>query len=321
MTSRIAQRTVVCLAAMAALLFATACDSPVDPPAAKVDDISISRDELFNEAEALAALPDDPYGFQADTNNALNAAMVANVLSAHIAGAIYDVQAERMGLVLDPAAVDAARQEVGQSLSGLPDDVMDDIARRAATREMVEQHVANEQWWTDADIERYHELTKERICVRHIVVETEAEAEVIVDQLGDGSDFADLAAEHSIDEATAADGGNLGCPPMRAFPDPLRDALDDAESGELVGPVSAGGGVYVFLVDEAPHEVPLDDAARAEIEERFADPRGSGWADYVLRTTQVDVDPRFGSWDALAGQVVPPQGAQPAPTAGALTVE
>jgi parvulin-like peptidyl-prolyl isomerase len=321
MTQRIAQRAVVGLAAVAALLLATGCDNPVDPPAAKVDGVSISRDDLFAEANALAALPNDPYNLNVDTNNALNATVVSSVLSAQIAGVIYENQAERMGLEVDEEAVTSAREEILRSSEGtVPEDVINEVARRAATRQVVEEHVSTEQWWTDADIERYLEVTGEQACVRHIVVETEAEADDIIDQLDDGAEFEDLAAERSLDENTAENGGDLGCRPRTAFPDEFLDAMDDAEAGEVVGPINTSGAVYVVLVEEPFHEVPLEEA-RGDIEQLFADPQGAGWADFVLRTTDVDVDARFGSWDPLSGQVVPPQGAQPASSTGASSIE
>ena len=48
-----------------------------------------------------------------------------------------------------------------------------------------------------------------KVQVRHIVVRTSAKAAELLSQLKSGSDFADLAREHSID-ASAKQGGNFG---------------------------------------------------------------------------------------------------------------
>jgi hypothetical protein len=320
MTSRLAQRVFLGATAVFALLVATACDNPVDPPAAKVDDARISRDDLFSEANALASLPGDPQGLLTDNENALDGEALAGVLSRQISAIIFEEQAERMGLELDPAEVDAARDELEQGGDGIPADLLDEYATRFATSQLVQQHVVSEQWWTDEDVERYHELTGEQICVRHILVESVDEAEEVLDELRDGADFGELAEERSIDQGSAASGGDLGCRPRNTYIAEFDDAIEDADSGDLIGPVTSQAGVHVILVDEGYHEVPLEDA-RPGIEEFFADPQGSGWVEFVLKTTNVDVDPRFGSWNEAAGQVVPPQGAQPAPSTGALSVE
>ena len=47
------------------------------------------------------------------------------------------------------------------------------------------------------------------LCLRHILVETEQEANVIVDELRDGADFAELAAERSLEGSASITGGAL----------------------------------------------------------------------------------------------------------------
>lgn len=320
MRPRIAQRALMGVAVLGALLLATGCNNPLDPPAATVGDARISRSDVLDEANQWAQVEDEDLN-GVDTKNAVDGELVSAVLSGQIAAEIYRSQAERMGLDLDDAAIADARAELESSPSAAnyPEDLLDEIARRNATRRAVEQHRATQQWWTDADVEQYHKLTSERVCVRHILVRDEGEADDIVAQLREGADFAELAEDASEDRASASDGGNLGCQPRNAFVGAFNEAVEDADSGELLGPVRSPIGVHVILVDEAFHTISLEDA-REEIESSFADPQGSGWAQFVLKTTKVNVDPRFGSWDPSSGQVVPPQGARPASSAGTRAV-
>ena len=49
-----------------------------------------------------------------------------------------------------------------------------------------------------------------QIRASHILVESEAEAKTILDQLGQGNTFEELAQQYSIDSASGAKGGDLG---------------------------------------------------------------------------------------------------------------
>lgn len=318
MIPRTAHKMLTVVVAVGALIFATACDNPIDPDAAKVDGVGISRDALFEEVEAFANLPDEMVGLQTDSQNAYAAGGVANVLSTMIADRIYQTTAERAGIEVTADDIENARRELSESsalrqpLDSLPSDLVDRLVERAALRSVVDQYVSTRQWWNDDDVARFHDATKSRACVRHIVVASEDEANAIIDELEAGADFEQLARERSADAGTAQDGGALGCNPRGYFVEALDDAIEGAADGELVGPLSfAPAGTpswHVIRVDEAYRVRSLEET-RASIEELFSAP--NGWAEYVLRTTDVDVDPRFGTWDATSAAVIPPAGAQP----------
>src|SRR5690606_4167171 len=124
-----------------------------------------------------------------------------------------------------------------------------------------------------------------RACVRHILVDTEEEADDIVGQLEAGADFERLAREHSTDTASGQNGGALGCNPSGWFIPVFEDAIEGAEDGEIVGPIASGPGGqsnwHVIRVDEAYRVRSLDET-RDDIEAVFSAP--DGWAQYVLRT-------------------------------------
>src|SRR5690606_1305413 len=86
--------------------------------------------------------------------------------------------------------------------------------------------------------------------VRHILVETEPEAEAIVAELADGADFATLAQERSIDPGSGAQGGDLGEQPRGAYVESFEAAVWDAEVGEVVGPVESDFGFHVLEVTD-----------------------------------------------------------------------
>ncbi|MFV0260324.1 MAG: peptidylprolyl isomerase [Acidimicrobiales bacterium] len=130
-------------------------------------------------------------------------------------------------------------------------------------------------------------------CVRHILVDTEAEADEVLAALNGGADFATLAAERSIDPSAATNGGDLGCAPSSMYVAPFATAVDGAAEGAYLEPVQTDFGWHVIIVDG--YEV--DGTAMAQ-EQLAASVAGA----------TVEVDPRVGVWDPQMGAVVPAEG-------------
>lgn len=86
--------------------------------------------------------------------------------------------------------------------------------------------------------------------VRHILVETEAEAKSIIEQLGKKAKFKDLAAK-SKDTGSAAQGGSLGWAVPSNFVPPFANALLNLKKGERAkDPVQSQFGWHVIMVDD-----------------------------------------------------------------------
>jgi len=86
-------------------------------------------------------------------------------------------------------------------------------------------------------------------CIRHILVETEAEVQDVLVRLEAGEDFASVADEVSID--TVSPGGALQCPtPLSALVEPFPTDALAAPIGELSGPIQTAFGWHVYIVDD-----------------------------------------------------------------------
>ncbi|MDO8465955.1 MAG: peptidylprolyl isomerase [Gallionella sp.] len=86
--------------------------------------------------------------------------------------------------------------------------------------------------------------------VRHILVETEAEAKSIIEQLGKKAKFEKLAAK-SKDTGSAAQGGSLGWAVPSNFVPPFANALLNLKKGERAKePVQTQFGWHVIMVDD-----------------------------------------------------------------------
>jgi peptidyl-prolyl cis-trans isomerase C len=99
----------------------------------------------------------------------------------------------------------------------------------------------------------------------HILVEDEALAQSIIDQLDDGAEFAALAAEHGTD-GTAQRGGDLGFFTRERMVPAFATAAFEAEVGSVVGPVQTQFGFHVIEVtDERDQPVPPFQQVSGEI--------------------------------------------------------
>ena len=84
--------------------------------------------------------------------------------------------------------------------------------------------------------------------VRHILVETEEDAESALGALRTGESFADLARAISTDPGSGARGGELGETFVGNYVPEFRQAIEDAKIGELVGPVQSEFGYHILQV-------------------------------------------------------------------------
>lgn len=110
----------------------------------------------------------------------------------------------------------------------------------------------------EEDIKKFYEDNKdlydidESYHLSHIVVKTEEEANVIVDELEGGSSFEALALEASIDEFTANSGGDLGfiSTGNTYVPQAYLKIAPKLEEGKWSDPVEVDTGYAVLLLHE-----------------------------------------------------------------------
>jgi parvulin-like peptidyl-prolyl isomerase len=98
--------------------------------------------------------------------------------------------------------------------------------------------------------------TEEQVLARHILVETEEEANAAYERLQNGEDFATVAAEVSQDTGSAARGGDLDWQPRSFFVKEFSDAAFSQEIGEIGKPVKTEFGYHIIQVI-AREELPL----------------------------------------------------------------
>ena len=163
------------------------------------------------------------------------------------------------------------------------DAVMADI------REGVE--VTDEQLRLAYQSERERFRTPEQVCARHILVETEEDAQAVLTELEEGADFAALAEERSTGPS-GPEGGELGCLTPGQTVEPFDQAAFAAPVGEPVGPVETQFGWHVILVYERTEAglTPFEEA-RDELRQQVAQERANSIVEALIDTSAVQTYP------------------------------
>lgn len=89
-----------------------------------------------------------------------------------------------------------------------------------------------------------------QVRVQAIITATEDDAKAVLDRLGNGEDFAQVAKEASQDPQSKDNGGELGWVPRGLMDETLEDAVFSAPVGQLSGPIDSAQGYVVFKVSE-----------------------------------------------------------------------
>ncbi|MAI90153.1 peptidylprolyl isomerase [Ponticaulis sp.] len=96
----------------------------------------------------------------------------------------------------------------------------------------------------------------EEVLIRHILVETEEEANELHTQLRNGAEFAEVAFAHSIDRSSSAEGGLLGYFLPEEFSAPFPRIINNTAVGAISRPFESDLGWHIIKVDDRRTEEP-----------------------------------------------------------------
>lgn len=156
---------------------------------------------------------------------------------------------------------------------------------------------------TADEVQNYFDQRKadlERVVFSRIVVESVDSARNLKEKAEQGSDFNQLAKEHSIvDDAIV---GGVMAPIIRSqMPEVIREAMRSAQPGQLVGPLQIEQR-YCLLRVEQCLPASLDGSLKCEIEEQIF----QQWLTEKLQQVSIKLNiPEssglFGTYDGLSG--------------------
>ena len=283
--------------------------------AASVGDSQLSVDEAADLYTAYTLTPEFEQLQTSDPESA-PAQGAATVVGNWVVEQLLQAGAAQLDVeVTDDEVTEALELQIQQQLGsqeafdqllvdqGITEETIREQLRAGLLREQLAQEILAGVEISESDIEAAYEANFAVPGVRAIVTQTEEEAQDALDRIAGGEDFAEVAAEVSID-SSGQQGGEVGSLAPGAFPPDLQAALEEAEDGDLVGPLPLQD---VFVIAERGTPPSLEDV-RDQIESTLRDQLGNpeiqAFTAQLFEDADVVVNPRFGLWDPATGTVV-----------------
>jgi len=187
----------------------------------------------------------------------------------------------------------------GVSFEEFKAEILESIALQLLMREVLNA-VAGPIEIDEAELEGFFEENRdqyaeeEQVMASHILVETEEEAQGILDELDAGADFAELARERSTDTGSGALGGDLGWFGHGRMVEPFDEAAFALEIGETSGIVESQFGYHIILLVDRkdafePELVDVREQVTEDLTQQIVNERGQVWYDELYEEATVDV--------------------------------
>lgn len=132
-----------------------------------------------------------------------------------------------------------------------------------------------------SEYDRYTKQNAVQYHAKHILVKDEAEAQAIIGQLNKGTNFEKLAKEKSIDQGSAARGGDLGWAIPASYIKPFSDAMTALNKGQVTkAPVKTPFGYHIIkLVDTRKPSLPSLAQVKPKLKAMLEEKK---WQEYEL---------------------------------------
>jgi len=209
-------------------------------------------------------------------------------------------EAQRLGVSLDPGAVDAAVREYrseypGDSFTAVlreqgltPEQWRRELKRSLLMEKVMRQAVDARVMVSDAEIEDYFKTHQdqfdrpEQVRARQIVVAGEEEGKKALAGLHQGRSFAEVAREVSL-SPDAEQGGDLGFFGRGEMPPEFDAAVFTLEPGQVSDLVKSDYGYHIFLVEErrSARRLNLPQVREQIREQLLADKRQRAYQDWL----------------------------------------
>ena len=155
-----------------------------------------------------------------------------------------------------------------------------ELARQAILIRTLFENYRKQNPVTDADVQAEYDKFAaanggKEYKARHILVETEAEAQKIIADLKKGAKFEDIAKKQSKDPGSGANGGDLDWANPSSFVPEFSEAMIKLKPGETTAaPVKSQFGYHVIRVDEIRSaQLPKVDEVKPQVAQQLQQQR------------------------------------------------
>lgn len=294
------------LFAAAAAVFAAACSGA--SVVATVDDATVENASVvalrtsFSEGSSY-----DAEAYRSDLTNLIFFEAQKNAAYEDFGLTGLDDPEAVAAKIADPTSEEA---EVFANVESAPDRTtatVEAVAEQFIIREEVTAELVDDVAYL-TDVYENQPLMVIEVCVRHILTDTQDEAQAAKARIEDGEDFAAVAVEVSLDPSSP--GGQLPCPsPAGAYVPEFSTAVATAPLGELTEPVPSEFGWHIIIVDERTQPATLDDLLSDPLTylyPGFVNDLWTAWVNDAIRSSDIEVSSQIGVWAQDSFGILPP---------------
>ena len=301
--------------AVLAAMFLAACGSGSNAVAATVNgtDITVGEVESLINTEGATVTKEQ---FAQFLSYEIQWAVIFESAEADYGITVTDEEIEAEATkIYESAATEGESREDFLAARGVTEEFLFNIAHQSIIdtelREILAEDVPEP---TEEEMEEARELAARgltTVCVSHILVDTQEEAEDVFTRLDDGEEFGALATELSTDTGSGENNGILPCSPPDSYVAEFADATLVAPTGEVYTEiVETQYGFHVIMVTDRTEptdaDLPADDVLAEQITQQKVVAELEAWFLGVLGEAEVEVDPAYGTWQANPPTVIPP---------------
>lgn len=201
---------------------------------------------------------------------------------------LIEQQAEKMGVSVSEQEIDATIEVLRQRYNLQGDEMKEALEQQNMTEEefreqwryqlltkkVLDSKLKGKVAVTRDEIREYYEenygeiTTTDEIRISQILVEDESEAQKVAELARSGEDFTQLVVQYSKDQTSASEGGDMGFFKKGDLIEPLANAVEGTETGQIAGPVQTPAGYHILKVtDRKSAGDGLAESTRVEIRE------------------------------------------------------
>lgn len=302
-------RSLIVLLVLAALLPLAIAQDDEDPVVLRVGEETVTASQLDERFEiALRSLAANQGIPLTDELRVQLRSFLPQFLEQRATEIVLLQEAATRGIMAPPNEVEAVVERIRSSLqpgqsfeqlmleAGFRDETfLRTLITEAETINLLVEVLRSEVEVSDEAIAEAYEqnadnfAVPEQVCARHILLESEADAQLALSDLVAGADFALLAMDRSVGPS-APNGGDLGCFGRGQMVAPFEEAAFAAEVEVPFGPVETQFGFHLILVYDRQDEgtAPLEQV-RDVLEQQVRDEAFSGVIDGLRETADVEL--------------------------------
>lgn len=212
-------------------------------------------------------------------------------------------RAHELGIEVTQREADTRLRKLhGNDFSGIDSEFLNEIRKQMLLERTELEDLADRIRFPESALVLYFEenrrryRTPERVRIRQIVVEDEAKARQLRAQLGEGADFATLAAEHSL-APEAGEGGLLPAFARGEMPEVFDEAFK-LRPGGLSRVLESPYGFHLLRSETRipahdPELTEVRDAVRMELQQKRLAELRRGWLRGLRRNANIRVNERL----------------------------